>query len=171
VPSSSVQYIGYTISSTEHKVIVKAQSKRIAKLKRSIRKVLSRQYVSARDLAKVLGQCVSVAWAVTLGKLCLRKSYGLLASKLSWSDILTLTHGVIEELELWLQAVDYWNYKEVCTETIQAQVVTDASHLGWGAVYQDKVASGDWNTRVSCLTSNEREMLAILMAIQAFGRL
>ena len=107
MPARSVQYIGYTINSTEHKVIVKAQSKRIAKLKRSIRKVLSRQYVSARELAKVIGQCVPVAWAVTPGKLFFRKSYGLLASKLSWSDILILTHGIVEELEWWLQAVDY----------------------------------------------------------------
>ncbi|WAR14875.1 PUS3-like protein [Mya arenaria] len=67
--------------------------------------------------------------------------------------------------------LDYWNSREICSETIQAQVVTDASGLGWGATYGSHVASGDWNRRVSYLTSNEREMLAILMAIKAFAKL
>jgi len=47
--------------------------------------------------------------------------------------------------------------------------VTDASHLGWGAVFDGRVASGDRNNRVSFLSSNEWEMLAILMAIKAFS--
>ena len=78
MPSSTVKYIGYTVSSGPDKVFVKAHSKRISKLKRSIRRVLTADSVGARELARVLGQCVSVAWAVTPGKLFLRKSYRLM---------------------------------------------------------------------------------------------
>lgn len=72
-------------------------------------------------------------------------------------------------LQWWLESIDYWNSCEICSETIQAQVLTDASAQGWGVVYNGKVASSDWNKRVSYLISNEREMLAILMTIKAFA--
>ena len=47
----------------------------------------------------------------------------------------------------------------------------DASDIGWGAVYDGQVASWDWNDQVSFLSSNERKMLAILMALKAFSSL
>ncbi|WAR11495.1 hypothetical protein MAR_025675 [Mya arenaria] len=166
VPTQRIAYIGYTICTADSKIIVKVQLIRVARLKRSIRRVLSQGLAAARQLAKVLGQCVSVAWAVTPGKLFLRNS-----ARKSWSDSLIITPEVAEELQWWLNSVDYWNSREICSETIQAQVVTDASGLGWGATYGSHVASGDWNRRVSYLSSNEREMLAILMAIKAFAKL
>jgi len=33
----------------------------------------------------------------------------------------------------WLHSVDIWNYKELCPSVVKAQVVKDASHLGWDA--------------------------------------
>lgn len=171
VPRQSIGFIGYTISSVGSKLLVKAQSQRVSSVKHTLRHILKHQSVSARTLAKALGKCVSVAWVVSPGKLFLRKSYRLLSSRLSWEDKLILTAEVTEELQWWLSSIDYWNAREVCSEIIQAQVFTDASALGWGAVYNGRVASGDWNKRVSYLTSNEREMLAILMALKAFASL
>ena len=75
---------------------------------------------------------------------------------------------MIKELDWWLYAAGHWNYREICTKSIDIQVITDASHLGWGAVCDGRIASGDWNIRVSHLSSNQREMLAILMALKAF---
>jgi hypothetical protein len=71
------------MSSSSDKVCVKTHVRRIGKLKRSIKRVLSRDNVHARKLARGLGQCIYVAWAVTPGNLVLRKSYKLLASKQS----------------------------------------------------------------------------------------
>ena len=50
-------------------------------------------------------------------------------------------------------------------------MITGASTLGWGAVWEDRVASGDCNRRISYQSSNERELLAILMALKSFSRL
>jgi len=122
----------------------------------------------ARTLARICGQCISVAWVVTPGKLFLRKSYKLLGTRSSWSDLLAITGDVTDELTWWLESVDAWNEREICSESIQAQIVTDASNLGWGAVYEGHIASGDWNRRISFQSSNEREMLAILMALKSF---
>lgn len=159
------------MDSSDNKNIVKAQAKCVVKLKHCIRRLIRRERVFARELAQVVGQCISIAWVVTPGKLFLRNAYRLLGTQSSWSDSLPLTEPVLHELRWWLDSVDYWNSKEICTDLVHAQIITDASHLGWGAVYSDKVASGDWNSRVACLTSNEREMLAVLTALKAFAPL
>lgn len=75
----------------------------------------------------------------------------------NWSSQVTLTPEVIQELKWWLESVDYWNNKVICPKSVQGQIVTDASHLGWGAIYKGHVASGVWNKRMSYLSSNERE--------------
>lgn len=170
-PTQAIKYIGYVIHSDSEKIVVKAQAARISKLKRHLRKALRLNSITFRYLAQICGQCVSIAWAVTPGKLFLRSSYKLLATRNLWSDRVKLNEEVINELTWWLESVDHWNSRTICSESFQAQIVTDASHLGWGAIYEGRVASGDWNTRVSYLTSNEREMLAILMAIKAFATL
>lgn len=170
-PSSNILYLGYLISCNRNSVYVQVLKSRVVKLKRSLRRALSAGSVSARALARICGQCISVAWAVTPGKLFLRNSYRLLSTRTSWHEVLTLTFDVIQEYNWWLHSVDTWHSQEICTEVVQAQIVTDASHLGWGAVCEGHIASGDWNKRISFQSSNEREMLAILMALKAFRSL
>ena len=75
------------------------------------------------------------------------------------------------ELKWWLQALDTWNRRDVCHKPVQVQLVTDASHLGWGGACCGEIASGSWNNRVWRLPSNQRELLAILLAIDAFRKL
>ena len=75
VPSQTVKYIGYTLCSDQDSVRIKAQATRIAKLKRSLRKAIQQQRITFRTLAQICGQCVSVAWVVTPGKLFLRHAY------------------------------------------------------------------------------------------------
>ena len=171
VASNKISYIGYTLSSDQGQVRIKAQAARISKLKRSIRKALQQKSITFRCLAQICGQCVSVAWVVQPGKLFLRSAYRLLGTRDCWASKVCLSTEVVRELEWWLDSVDQWNERLICSEQVQGQIVTDASHLGWGAVYDGQVASGDWNVRVSFLSSNEREMLAILMALKAFSSL
>ena len=88
--------------------MIKAQHHRITVLKREIRRILRLRTVSARLLARVAGQCISVAWAVSPGKLFLRCVYRLLSTRSSWDSLLTLTTPVIQELNWWLSAVTSW---------------------------------------------------------------
>jgi len=170
-PSETIKYLGYHICSKYQKVVVRAEGARVLKLKQAIRRALKAGTVTARALARICGQCISVAWAVTPGKLFLRNAYRLLATRSSWKDLLDITDSVAEEFTWWLESASIWNTREICCEAVQAQIVTDASHLGWGAIYDGRIASGDWNRRVSCQSSNERELLAILMALKSFGAL
>jgi hypothetical protein len=171
-PSQSIDYLGYTIDSRSEFPVIKAQRDRVKRIKRQIRSVLKEGKASARVIAKTAGLCVSVAWAVSPGKLFLRNLSRLLASRSSWEDVLVLDRYCVEELEWWLNAIDDWNFREIKLESscIDHQLETDASQQGWGATVKDLqlFAKGDWNHRVSCMPSNYRELLAILLALLAF---
>ena len=60
------------------------------------------------------------------------------------------------------------NGKSICHRPISAQVITDASHLAWGAVLGHHHAGGDWSLATSRRSSNYRELLAILLALKSF---
>ena len=159
------------MSSDQGQVRIKAQTAHISKLKRSIGKALQQKSITFRCLAQICGQCVSVAWVVQPGKLFLRSAYRLLGTRDCWTSKVCLSNEVVRELEWWLHSDDQWNERLICSEQIQGQIVTNASLLGWGAVFDGQVASGDWNVQVSFLLSNEREMLTILMALKVFSSL
>ena len=64
--------------------------------------------------------------------------------------------------------MDTFNHKEIRPRPIDLQLEVDASKQCWGAVLNHREAKGDWNRRVSRQSSNYRELMAILMAIDTF---
>ena len=70
---------------------------------------------------------------------------------------------------MWLfTAVNNWNLGDVCTHPLEIQVITDAFQLRWDAVTNGKIALDDWKKHVFCVSSNNREMMVILLAIIPF---
>ena len=167
-PSKVIDYLGYTIDNTSQFPIIKVSKNRIIRLKKQIRTVLKKEFVPVRVLAKTAGLCISTAFAVTPGKLFLRHTYRLIASRSSWDDLVGISNDCIQELEWWLMSVESFNYREVRPDLIDLQLEVDASSSCWGATLNGLEAKGDWNSRVSRQSSNHRELLAILMALETF---
>ena len=171
VASNKISYIGYTLSSDQGQVRIKEQTAHISKLKRSIRKTLQQKSITFRCLVQICGQCVSVAWVVKLGKLFLRSAHRLLGTRVCWASQVCLSTEVVCELKWWLDSVDQWIERLICSEQVQEKLSpTRVTSVGV-AVYDGQVASGDWNVRVSFLLSNKRKIFAILMALKAFSSL
>ena len=170
VPVTSLDYIGYTIrvGNANGLPFIAAQSRRITQLRRDIGRALKRPSISARSLARLAGQCISIAWCVEPAKLMLRGVYRLLTTKSTWTSLLTLDSHTREDLLWWKEAITFWNGKSVCNRPIEAQVITDASHLAWGAVLGPRQAGGDWDFATSRKSSNYRELFAILLALKSF---
>ena len=169
-PDKVLDYIGYTIrvGNPDGNPFICAQRRRVANLRKDISRALKQTSISARTLARIAGQCVSVAWCVEPAKLLLRGVYRVLSTRQSWSSQLILTPHCREDLAWWVEAVNCWNGKSICHRPIEAQVITDASHLAWGAVLGNKRAGGDWDIATSRRSSNYRELLAILLALLSF---
>ena len=97
-------------------------------------KTLKCQFVSARALAKVAGQCIAMTKAIVPGKLLLCNIYRVIASRTDWQDKhLKLTIGAKKDLEWWLGALKGWNGAPLCSYPVDIQVETDASASGWGS--------------------------------------
>ena len=173
VPCQRIDHLGYNIRTDDvsGRPVISVLNKRLQRLRHDIRRTLNRQKITARDLARITGQCVSMAWAISPGKLLLRACYRLLASRVSWDSVLHVhSKDVQNELLWWLESSHLWNHHEVSPSIIDLQIITDASHIGYGAVLTgtNQCVSGEWNTRVSTQSSNYRELLAVLMAVSAF---
>ena len=168
-PQQSIPYLGYIItSSSPQGPYVQVSPTRIRKLRKDILRALKSKCLTARALAKVAGQCISMTLAIVPGKLMVRNIYRLLSQRESWSDRLQFDPGTVSDLQWWLEALETWNYQTTVHKEIDVQMWTDASQTGWGAVCLGECAAGWWNHRLSRAPSNYRELMAVLLALKSF---
>ena len=172
-PSTTAKYIGYIIDTNreEGKVWLKIPNTRVNKLKHDIRRTLKKRQISARGLAKIAGQCISMSKAIIPAKLLLRNIYRLLSSKTSWQDILSLDSPSIRDLQWWLDAVSAWNGRSFEQKTKEViQIATDASSMGWGGtiISSHWEAQGTWDPQTSSKSSNYRELSAVYLTLRSF---
>ena len=105
------------------------------------------------------------------GRLMLRNIYKLIQCKVTWESKLQLTPEAIADLQWWLSAFATWNGRVVLPSEVHGQLVTDASHYGWGAHLGDHQTHGSWDQTMGLRHSNVREMAAVLLALRAFRHL
>ena len=115
--------------------VIKVILDRIRKIRKDIGRVLRNQSVTARGLARIAYQCVSMSKCVLPAKLLLRNVYRLLKTRLSWRDVLHWDYCTSNDLKLWFESLTQWNGIIVESKPIDCQLVTDASsiHVAWGA--------------------------------------
>ena len=92
---------------------------------------------------------------------------------MSWQDILLLDAGAIKDIEWWIAAISNWNGRAVSTNIPDAQLITDASSIAWGAVLkseQIQEAQGLWDNTMSNRSSNARELMAVLLGLHSFEK-
>ena len=130
--------------------------------------MLKQGVVSARILAKLCGQCNFVCKASLPARLMLRNVYKLLKTKITWESLLKLDSGSVQDLIWWRDSFEKWNGRIVIPTEIDGQLITDASHIGWGAHYQNLETQGFWDKKMSQQHSNVRELTAVLVALKAF---
>ena len=166
-PSTTATFIGYVISTNrdDGQVWLEIPGSRIRKLRHDIARALRQGQVTARALARIGGQCISMVKAILPGKLLLRNLYRLLKTRTSWQDTLVLDQGTRQDLEWWMEAPKHWNGVAIQNRPIDLQMETDASFWGWGAQIGPHQAQGIWNKLVSEKSSNYRELLTVLLAL------
>ena len=169
-PSCIVEYIGYRIDLAGDLPHISIPRQRIVKLKRDIQRALIGSQIKVKWLARIAGQCISMTRAVVPGKLLLRNVYRDISTKSSWSDSIILSDACKRDLNWWLFSIGHWNGIVVTPKQIQAQIKTDASGSGWGAVYGSLEASGHWTPSICKESINYKELLAVHCAVSSFGQ-
>ena len=164
-PEQLKEFIGYLIDNTGEKTIIKIPRNRITRLQKDITCCLKKETVSARALARIGGQCVSMYKCVFPAKLQLRNLYRLLASKKSWSDTLLLDIGTKDDLNWWKSSLSEWNGLVVQEHPIDIQLTTDAPSIAWGAWIPCQSAQIFWTKDMSYQSSNYRELSAVWLGL------
>lgn len=173
IPSMVTDYIGFNINSCGSKNCPEmwVTSARVRKLKHSISRLLGKGSCSARQLARVSGQCISMSLAVKYGKCMLRGVYDLLKSRSDWECLLTLNESAITDLQWWLCEMCSPRKRVLYKKPVEFNLYIDASSTGWGATCNDLHAAGLWNDRLKFQSSNYRELTAILLGLLSFKHL
>ncbi|KAM9954253.1 hypothetical protein ACTFIW_003794 [Dictyostelium discoideum] len=92
-----------------------------------------------------------------------------------WDQSFPIPQDVKSEISHWLTVLNQWNGKEISLfPSYDYVLTTDASESGAGATLKKgnktiKTWSFQWSTTQSNMSSNRREMLALLMAYQALS--
>lgn len=174
-PSCSKQFIGFVIDTKarSNSILIKVPCKRIQKLKRDIKRLLLRGKGTARFIARVCGQIVSMTKAILPAKLLLRNLYRLLALKTSWQEVLTVDVHSREDLEWWFDSLSAWNGRYYSMDDQKKpviQIATDASSSGFGGIIvgTDAQTQGFWPNYISRKCSNYREIMAVYMTLLSF---
>ena len=173
IPSTSRIFVGFLITTDgDQGPWVKVLPQKIRKLKRAIVNVLRIKTVTARQLARVTGQCVSMIKAIVPGKLLLRNVYRCLSMRNSWDSYITITEPAAADLRWWLSATNGWNGAPLTNQkTVDCQLMTDASSYRWGGTVFNQNASGLWPVDVQQQHSNFKELLAVYLCVKLFVHL
>ena len=163
-----IEYLGLIIENVDGIPMLRVPKCKISKIKKDINRILRAKTVSARVLAKITGQCLFVSKAVLPGKLMLRNVYRLLKERNTWETQLDISEPAKQDLLWWVNCLEKWNGRAILTTDIDGQLITDASHIGWGGHYGPHETQGCWDPSMARQHSNVREITAVLLSLKAF---
>lgn len=146
--------------------LIHIPEERILKLKSSIASCLQKSSFSARGLASITGQIISMSCAVgNITRLLTRNCFAALEQRTSWDQPLDVSLEIRNELLFWQNNIDSINGKPMSPKSSAVGVVySDASDTGFGGYFvqcgQDLV-SGTWSEKEMHTSSTLREILAV----------
>lgn len=170
----STTFVGFVLYSTGCQgPWLQVPRAKICLLRALINRVLLKDSVVARVLARIAGRCISMTRAIVPTKLLLHNVFRQLATKTSWESPVMITEVCRRDLLWWRQALVSWNGAPLLKPDIQLQIFTDASGSGWGGWSPDHripMVCGPWEMEVGYQHSNFKELLGVFRSLQAMGR-
>ncbi len=173
VPVQRIEHLGFILDSRSMMLEVpqaKETKIRLA-VKQLIRDFQTRKRVSIRRVARVIGLLVSIIPAVKYGKLHYRSleraKIAALAGSGNFERRCRWPKWCLEDLKWWRDSPSGW----ACSfesRVPSVAVITDASLEGWGAICDESVIFGPWESDFE-ERIDELELLAILYAVQCWA--
>ena len=110
IPLNYCEFIGFNIfSKGNDSPWIQVTQKKLHKLKRHISVALKCEWINARFLAKIAGECIAMMRAIVPAKLLLRNIYRTLATKISWSSQVFIDEHCRNDLNWWFSSLKNWN--------------------------------------------------------------
>ncbi|KAK5579988.1 hypothetical protein RB653_009678 [Dictyostelium firmibasis] len=178
-PTQSITFLGLQIDSISMKLLVPKEKKK--SIIKDIRNFLKLETCTLRKLAGLKGKLIALKDAVIPFRLYTRQTnkfhcHSLKLANGNWDQSFPISQDVKKEISNWLTLLNQWNGKEISLfPSYDYVLTTDASESGAGATLMKdnkviKTWSFQWSEVQSNMSSNRREMLALLMAFQTLCR-
>lgn len=169
-PARRRTWLGFNIDL--EKGCVSVPTAKVESLKLLIRQVASRKFVSARQLASVIGKIISMALAMgPVARLMTRNLYALLNTRTEGCCNLEITPAAREELNFWVKGIDNFNGQNIWHSPSAIRVVySDASDMGYGGYMVEDgchIAHGQWSGVEAKQSSTWRELRAVRLVLEA----
>ena len=147
IPSQEITFLGFVISSKNMTLTLTAEKK--IKIKALLSDCLTKQRVTLRKVAKIIGNIVASFPAVTYGRLHYRhlerdKIQGLKFYKGDFEKEIVLSHNAICDIKWWINNIDNSCHK-IQNPNPDITIHTDASLTGWGITDGTNPSRGLWH--------------------------
>jgi hypothetical protein len=170
-PVQELRWIGFILDTLAESFRV-AQSK-LEKIKEVLRETIIKPSTSARKLASLAGQLVSLSPAVLPALPFARSIFQALTGNESWDVHFPSPQAVKDAAIMWLQNLDTWNGRRWWPHTISVKLCIDASSIGYGGFIEGTKfgrlqVAGSFSQAESHwrLSSAAREMIGYVRAIR-----
>ena len=169
-PSQHINFLGFCLNSIKMNITL-PQEKR-DNVSQLCDEISSLKFFKIRFLAKFIGVLVSCLPAVKHGELYYRYleqncNNALKKSKGNFDGITSLNVLAWNEVNWWKGCIHKVE-NDIVIPPPELFITTDASLLGWGAVYEGKSSGGQWNEEESLLHINALELTAIFFGLKSF---
>ena len=167
-----IEFLGFVIDSKE--MVFRLPQKRVKQIKNECKKILQKDQVTVRELARVVGVLATSHLAVLPAPLHYRalqaqKNEGL-HHPLSYGSTVVLNAKSQENLKWWIKHLSGVNGRPIHQAPPTMIIESDASNTGWGARCGSLRTRGQWSTTEDKLHINCKEMLAAFLALQTFAK-
>ena len=155
---------------------VSLPEKKVKKFLDMYENISKKDWICIQELAEIVGVMVSYSITMPFGPLFIKqleieKSNALKASKGSFSASMTLSSAGRKDLEWWAINIQS-NGAPISRAPPSLTITTDASGLGWGAVFESggQKTGGRWSNDELKFRSNINylELLAVLLGVKSF---
>ena len=179
IPSHTRSFLGTQVNFSLMQFRVPKE--KIRSVRREIDQLISlndSKTLTVRHLASMMGKLNALRGAVVSAQLHLWPLHHLLRELLvdsSWEGLASLDGSSIEELQWWRQEMHLWSGQTIIPHRAQMVLTTDASHYGWGGWWRQfghtgrraDECRGFWLRREARMSSNGRELKAVLLSVKA----
>ena len=170
-PVQCVSYLGIEIDA--HSQVVRLPVDKFNDLMSMLAFWQGRKKCTKRELLSLIGSLSFAAKVVKPGRMFLRRLIDLSTSVSSLNHHITLNSEGRADIAWWLEFLPSWN--GVCfiqsepVTSVSLSLYTDASGVGFGAVFGQKWFSHPWPEDYSSFHINIKELFAIVAAVLTWG--
>ena len=173
-PTKEITYLGFLLNSQS--MTVRLTPDKALKLKQACQNLLNLESFTIRLFAGVVGLMVASIPGVQFGKLFYRccdnlKTKSLKQNKGDFNAKMTLSPLAKSDIAWWIKNIDHQK-RLISQKPPGLTLETDASNTGWGACIKgtQQTTGGFWSPHEAQTHINYRELLAVWLSIQCFGK-